>query len=104
MSACQTRVVLRDKEVYRNEISFFQMALEQDTELLEAHLANGKCSCGADGVWSDEICEMTAQNILVIRHRLTWHVAMMHYNAGLSETRPPIEPEVPETSSLCLEK
>lgn len=96
-------IVLRDPEVYRNEIAFMQMALEQDTELLAHHLADGSCSCD-EGEWSSIECEDTALNILVIRARLPWHVAMMHYLGKLSEERPPEEPpEVPESSTLCPE-
>jgi len=94
-------VVLRDPEVYRNEIAFMQMALEQDTELLEAHLADGTCTC-TDGAWTSETCEMTALNVLVIQHRLQYHVDLMFYNAKMKEERPPTEPpEVPDPSSLC---
>lgn len=98
---CRTTVVLRDPEVYKNEIAFLQMALEQDTLLLEAHLDDGSCSCDENGAWSSDVCEMSALNILVIKHRLNWHLDMMRYNARLLETRPDVEPEVPETSTLC---
>jgi len=95
-------VILRDPEVYHNEILFVQMALEQDTELLREHLGDGSCTCDAEGVWSSQTCEQTALNILVIENRLAWHVGMMLYNANMVRTRPPTEvPEVPETSTLC---
>lgn len=101
---CAGKVVLRDPEVYKNEIAFFEMALEQDSALLEAHLADGSCSCDASGAWSSEVCETSALNILVIKHRLRWHLDMMLYNANLLETRPAVEPEVPEPSTLCPAK
>lgn len=101
LAGCKHHVVLRDSEVYKNEIAFFEMALEQDTELLEAHLADGSCTCDDAGQWSSEICETTALNVLVIKHRLRWHLDMMLYNAQLLETRPAEEPEVPEPSTLC---
>lgn len=94
-------VVLRDPEVYQAEIAFLQMALEQDTLLLEHHLADGSCSC-EDGAWTTVECEDTALNVLVIRHRLGWHVDMMHYLGKLSDERPPAEPpDVPDPASLC---
>jgi len=94
-------VALRDPEVYRNEIAFMQMALEQDTELLQQHLNDGSCSC-KDGEWVEMVCEDSALNILVIQHRLQYHVDLMLYNAKMETTRPPAEPpEVPEPSSLC---
>jgi hypothetical protein len=96
-------VVLRDPEVYRNEIAFFQMALEQDTELLEGHLADGSCAC-EEGAWTTVECEMTALNVLVVRHRLQYHVDMMHYNARMRDKRPSKEPpKVPDPSTLCPE-
>lgn len=101
LAGCQKpTVVLRDPEVYRNEIAFFQMSLEQDTELLETHLKDGSCQC-VEGAWSTDVCEMTALNILVIQHRLQFHVDMMLYNAKLLDKRPEREPEVPEPSTLC---
>jgi len=94
-------VVLRDPQVYKNEVAFMQMGLEQDTELLRYHLEKGSCSC-ADGEWASVECEDTALNILVMEHRLQYHVDLMLYNAKLTEERPPAEPpEVPEPSSLC---
>jgi hypothetical protein len=95
-------IVLRDPGVYRNEVAFFQMALEQDTELLATHLADGSCTCDADGSWSSDVCESTALNVLVIRSRLSWHLEMMKYFIRDRDERPPEEPpEVPETSTLC---
>lgn len=95
-------IVLRDAGVYRNEVAFFQLALEQDTELLASHLADGTCSCDADGSWSSDVCETTALNILVIRHRLKWHLAMMKYFIRDADERPSKDPpEVPATSTLC---
>jgi hypothetical protein len=101
---CTTKVVLRDPEVYKNELAFFEMALQQDTALLEAHLADGSCSCDESGAWNNEVCETSALNILVVKLRLRWHLDMMLYNGRLLEKRPPVEPEVPEPSSLCPTK
>jgi len=104
LGACRKgpAVVLRNPEVYRNEVAFLQMALEQDTAIIEEHLADGSCKCDEDGAWSSESCETAALNVLVIRHRLAWHVDMMLYLGRLSETRPPEEPpEIPDPSTLC---
>lgn len=95
------RAFVRDPETYKAEIAFLQMGLEQDTELLAEHLADGSCVC-VDGEWATPLCEDTALNILVVRNRLEWHVAMMMYLGNLSKKRPPEDPpEVPETSTLC---
>lgn len=101
---CKRGIVLRDPEVYKNEVGFLQMALEQDTELLEAHLLDGSCTCDDTGAWSTDLCETTALNILVIQNRLNWHVGMMMYLGKLTEERPPeTPPEVPDSSTLCPE-
>lgn len=98
---CKKPVVLRDPDVYKNEIAFMQMALEQDTELLEYHLNDGSCVC-EDGAWTTVECEDTALNILVVQRRLDWHVAMMLYLGNQIPQRPPEEPpEVPDPSTLC---
>jgi hypothetical protein len=101
LTGCKKGVVLRDPEVYKNEIAFMQMALEQDTALLEHHLNDGSCAC-EDGAWVTVECEDTALNILVIQNRLQYHVDLMLYNAKLKDERPPKDPpEVPEPGSLC---
>lgn len=101
VAGCKRPVVLRDPDVYKNEIAFLQMGLEQDTELLEHHLNDGSCTC-EDGAWTTIECEDTALNILVVRHRLPWHVDMMLYLGKQQEERPPESPpEVPDPSTLC---
>ena len=101
LTGCKKPIVLRDPDVYKNEIAFMQMALEQDTELLKHHLADGSCTC-EDGAWVTVECEDTALNILVIENRLDWHIGMMMYLGKQTEERPPEEPpEVPEPGTLC---
>jgi len=98
-------VVLRDPEVYKNEVYLFQMVIEQDTELLAAHLADGSCSCDEEGNWNNEVCETSALNIVTMRARLDWHVAAMMHLAGLTEENPGEEPPVSEDqmAELCPE-
>lgn len=92
--------IVRDREVYQAEVAFFQYGMEEQADLLEAFL--GDCCTCREGRWVDPVCENAAQNVLVIRHRLGWHVSMMLYNANLSEERPPAEPPVvPEAYTLC---
>lgn len=101
-TACK-RVVLRDTETYKNEVYFLQMALEQNTELLRAHLADGTCSCDEDGQWNNEVCETSALNVVVLETRLDWHVAMMMYLGGIEKENPGEEPELDASavSELC---
>jgi hypothetical protein len=98
---CKTSVVLRDPVVYKNEIGFLQMALEQNVESLR-HFLNETCSCDEGGQWKTVECEDAALNVVVIESRLQYHVDLMLYNARLLETRPPKEaPVIPEASTLC---
>jgi hypothetical protein len=101
-AACK-RVVLRDAATYKNEIYLLEMTIEQDTELLREHLADGACKCDEEGNWSSESCETAALNVLVMERRLGWHVAMMMYLGGLSDENPGDEPPVSEdeTATLC---
>ena len=97
------QVALRDPQVYQNEVYFLQMALEQNTELLAAHLQDGDCFCDDRGRWNNEVCEASAVNVVVLASRLQWHVDMMMYLAKLQEDRPGEEPEIPSPSELCPE-
>lgn len=97
------KVVLRDATTYKNEIYLLEMTIEQDTDLLRAHLADGSCSCDEDGNWNNEVCETSALNVVVMERRLKWHVAMMMYLGGVAEERPGEEPAVSEddVAALC---
>lgn len=101
-SGCK-KVVLRDATTYKNEIYLLEMAIEQDTELLRSHLADGSCSCDEDGNWNNEVCETSALNVVVMERRLKWHVAMMMYLGGITDERPGDEPAVSEedVAALC---
>jgi len=101
-TACK-RVVIRDPETYKNEIYLLEMTIQQDTELLKAHIADGSCSCDEDGNWNNEVCETSALNVVVMEARLEWHVAMMMFLGGLSEVDPGVEPEVSmdDVVNLC---
>lgn len=96
-------MVLRNAPTYQNEILFLQMVIEQDTDLLKEHLHDGSCSCDMEGNWSTELCEQTALNVLVMERRLAWHINMMMFLGGFSETHPGEEPAVSETEiqTLC---
>lgn len=102
MTGCK-KVVLRDATTYKNEVYLLQMTIEQDTELLREHIADGSCSCDEEGNWNNEVCETSALNVLVMERRLQWHVDMMMYLGGLSEEDPGEEPPVSEdeVASLC---
>jgi len=95
------KVVLRDPEVYKNEIGVFQMGIEQQVELLKGFMATS-CSCGEDGAWSSVECEDAALQVVTWDARLEWHIAMMKYNGGLIDERPGDEPPVSEEDMAAL--
>lgn len=103
LTSCKTTgVILRDPDVYWNEIRFVDMALTQNTELLKAHIDAGHCSCDADGKWNSELCEKSAANVATLEARLDWHLAQMEYLGRFKEKKEPGElPEIPDSSYLC---
>ena len=101
MTGCK-KVILRDATTYKNEIYLFEMVIEQDTELLAEHLADGSCSCDEEGNWNNEVCETSALNVVTMRARLKWHVAAMMYLGGLSEEKPGDAPPVSEDDAMQL--
>jgi len=101
MAGCK-QVILRDPDVYWNEVKFFEMALKQNTELLKHYVQSGACSCDDTGEWSTPECKKSAGNIAVIEARLDWHVAQMEYLGKFQASPPPEEePEIPDPSYLC---
>lgn len=102
LPSCGTKkVVLRDAGVYKSELEFLQMALRRSTDLLEDHLQENHCSCDEYRNWTTETCEESAKTILVIRARLTYHINLMLFNAGLRETPSRELPEIGHPSELC---
>lgn len=93
--------IVRNGEVYNAELDWFQQAGKQTAEL-SAELVERNCTCDEDGYFEDATCEELADNILTIRARMAWHVAMARYNAGVIDTRPPEKPpEIPPVESMC---
>lgn len=102
LSGCKS-VLIRDTEVYWNEIKFFEMALKQNTKLLKDYVQSGACSC-EDGEWTTPECKRAASNVVVIEARLDWHLAQMEYLGKFKSSPPPEqEPEIPAASILCPE-
>lgn len=96
------RVILRDPDVYWNEIRFFEMALKQNTQILREYVESGACSCDEEGNWTEDVCERAATNVVTIESRLGWHVANMEYLGKFNADPPPEqEPEIPSPSTLC---
>jgi hypothetical protein len=95
--------VIRNPNVYLNEMDFDQMVHKQAVQHLRYWLTES-CSC-KDGAWDGdraEACEKTAKHILVVETRDPYHTALMEYNGSFTDDRPPKDPPaVPETTTLC---
>lgn len=98
---------IRNPNVYAAEIDYNSMVQNQAVKHLHYWMQEN-CTCDADGLWEGDhadACEKTAKHILVVVTRQPWHNAMMEYNGSLIEERPSeVGPEIPETSTLCVEK
>ena len=103
-AACK-EVVVRDAEVYKQEIDFIESASAEQVERGKA-LIKSECTCQQPvegiNVFETPQCDKMAETVLVIEARMSYHTDFMRYLGGLSEKRPPKNPpEVPETNSLC---
>jgi len=99
-SACPKSATVRDSKVYQTEVAFMGQAAAQQADLL-AHFVKTACSCEG-GKFTDPKCQKAAKTLLVVRARIPWHQAMMLYNGGITEERPPkTPPEIPDASTLC---
>ena len=103
--ACTPKIV-REENVYRNEVKFLQATAEQEADALSGFVA-AHCECktvdpnGATGFVTKE-CLSAAKLVQVVRARIPYHVDMMLYLAGLKEERPPeVPPEVKPPEELC---
>lgn len=107
LPACKKPIVsIRNPNVYANEIDYNNMVQNQAVGHLRYWLEDN-CSCDSAGMWQGdhaEACEKTAKHILVVETRQPWYTALMEYNGSLSEERPAEDgPEIPETSTLCVQ-
>jgi len=104
-AACPNKV-LREENVYRNEVKFMQKAAMDQADMLAQFVATS-CECktvdpvGTRGFVNKE-CLDVAKLVQVVRTRVPYHTDMMLYLAGLKEERPPeTPPEVPPPEDLC---
>ena len=101
LTGCKS-VLVRDKNVYWNEIRFFEMALKQNSDHLKKMIQSGACECDENGKWTTSDCKKAAGNVAVVEARLDWHVAQMKYLGKFQAEAPPEEePPIPDSSYLC---
>ena len=98
-ATCSSSIV-RDEAVYRTELNLMEQMAIQPVDSLDGFVKH-HCTC-TDGKWSSDSCTKAAKLILVVKTRVPYHKAMMLYNAGLLQERPPKDPpEVPAPETLC---
>jgi len=92
--------VVRDENVFRTELDFFEQTSKQPADRL-AQWVSIACKCEG-GKFTDKWCAETAKLVQVVRTRVPYHKAMALFNAGLLEKRPPKDPpKVPPATDLC---
>ncbi len=97
--SCSSAIV-RDEAVYQTEIDLMEQMALQPVDSLNGFVKQ-YCTC-TNGKWVSKTCAKAAKLILVVKTRVPYHKAMMLYNAGLLEERPPKDPpEVPAAETLC---
>lgn len=98
--------VVREAEVYKAEIEFIEQATEEQVDGAVA-LIEKSCECreivGVTAFVTPE-CQKLAETVVVVKARMSYHLAFMRYLGGIDEERPPeTPPEVPEATTLCPE-
>lgn len=96
--------VVRDETTYRMELDFLEQVATQQADSLTGFIQR-TCKCEGDIAalkFTTPECTEAAKKVVVVNSRMAWHKAMMLYNAGLLESRPPKDPpEVPAFNTLC---
>ena len=98
---CGGSTIVREEAAYRTEVKWNETAGTR----LAAHLegfVKAHCTCDQQLNFTTKECEKAAKDALVVKARLPWHSAMMMYNGGLLDERPPEEaPKWDDPSTLC---
>jgi len=90
---------VRDAEVYKAELQFFEKLSLEQADLLEGFV-RAHCPCN-QGVFALTECEKAAEAVVVARARVRWHVQVSLSNAGIVEGEISDPPEIPPATSLC---
>lgn len=90
LTACpKGGTVLRDATVYEAELNLYHSWAVDQAQALRVLLATCECS---EGSFSDPVCTLAAENVLVVEARADWHKDMSLWNAGLIKVEPVSEP------------
>lgn len=95
---------LRDMAVYNTEISFSDLMVNRQAATVQRFLGSS-CAC-SEGTWSDGPnvsagdCENAADWYFTYSARWAWHVEMMRYNGGVTETDPGEAPAITVSCDL----
>lgn len=98
MVGCPTYVI-RDERAVRVDYMMLDRVAKESAKTIQATMQD-YCAC-QNGHWATVSCENSAKTYLFLTTRLNWHLSMMLYNSGLTETRPGEVPEIPMPDTLC---
>jgi hypothetical protein len=99
ISGCK-HVVIRDQNVYANEIGFWRASSDQSARAL-IDMITAHCTCEEDG-WATQECDNAATLAITLVSRADYHADMMEYLGEIRDERPPANPpEVPPNTQLC---
>ena len=97
-----TEHVVRDTVVYQTELNQYDTWAVRQAALLKGFVA-AYCTCDVNKKFTTPECAQSADYILTVEARASWHKDMSLFLAGITETRPPeTPPEIPASSTLCL--
>ena len=100
LSGC--KYVVRDPTTYQAEVMMLSMGMERQATLLQDYI--GKyCEC-KDGKFTTENCRQSADAVVMVKTRMSWHKDMMLYLGGITTVRPPKEADIPAPETLCPKK
>jgi hypothetical protein len=89
--------VVRDKDVYKSELSFIRELNTQEVSSLKDYL-KGHCDCNN----LSSKCSKALRTLIVADVRMGWHLDMMAHNADVGP-KPGDLPEIPTMVSYCKE-
>jgi hypothetical protein len=95
-----TKYVVRDTVVYQTELNQYDAWATKQAALLKGFVS-AHCTCDA-GKFTTPECAQSADFILTVEARASWHKDMSLFLAGIVEKRPSENPpEIPASSTLC---
>ena len=107
LAGCASRVVVRDKTVFENEIGWLEAGASQGADSVRT-LLTLSCKCenkGGEFDWSTVECDDAAEHVITIETQLPVIVHNARVAAGIIEGVAKNMPDVyPDAKTLCAAK